>query len=607
MRTPRIILAGLAAVGLSLAAGPVAQANVTYGQVASFGSGQVGGPLGVAVDQTSSDVYVASFFAVHRLNKFNAAGKILSPPSPFGQGVEALSAYFFSGVAVDPVNGHLYAIDGFGQEIQTYDGSNGILLSHFSVAGSANLFGLVTAVQIASGSAGNVYLPNAPNNEVQEFSPQGSVLQAITGSGGEALNEPTGVAVDSTGNVYVADNGNGRIEEFSASGAFDMAIGTGVDQTNGGSVCTAASGDTCGPGSDGSQAVAVDGAGDIFVGENSGSGFHVVLYSPTGEKLADFGLGTIGTSAVGVIDTLAVAPSGVVYVTDSGNNVVWIYAQQSRPSIVGASALAMTHTTTTLKTTINPNDADTSYRFEYGPSTSYGASVPVPDADIGAGLEGPVTSGQELAGLQPGTTYHYRVVATNALGQTVGADQTFTTLSPAAPVVSTGQASGVAQNAAMLTGTIDTQGSETVYEFDIGVDTGYGTRIFGDAGVEPGARTFTAALQGLMPGATYHYRILATNMFGTTYGADQTFTTASYPSATLAEPESPPLLPAPLLAPVSGTTKGGVTAGAAGESSAHSARHDGAGARGRKPGAHKRRGGRLTARHAHNANKGGSR
>lgn len=605
MRTPTIILAGLAALTLSLAAGPAAQASVTYSRAASFATKEAGGPLGVAVDQASGDVYVANSFSSHeRLDKFTAAGGILAPPSPFGNGATEFSDYWFSGVAVDPVNGHLYTVEGKSHELQTYDGSSGTLLSNFSIAGSANLFGLFTAVQIASDSAGNVYLPNAPNNEVQEFDPEGNVLVTFTGSGGEALKEPTGVAVDRAGDVYVADNGNGRLEEFSPAGAFLMALGTGVDQTTKGDLCTAASGDTCGPGTDGSQAVALDAAGDIFVGENGGSGFHVALYSPAGEKLTDFGLGTIGSSPIGAIDTVAVGPTGLVYVADGGNDLVWIYAQQSRVSIASESSLAVTHTTATLKTTIDTGNADTTYRFEYGTSAAYGASIPVPGADIGAGLEGPVTTGQELSDLQPGTTYHYRVVASNALGQAAGADQTFTTLPSAPPVVATGQAGGVAQNAATLMGTIDTQGFETVYEFDIGVDTSYGTRIFGDAGVESGVHTFAFALQGLKAGETYHYRILATNTFGTTYGVDQTFTTATYPSATLAGPESPPLLPTPLLAPAGGTTKGSgsATASAARGLAAHSARHRKAARRSaRGPDRHGRR---SSGRgHAHSGNR----
>jgi hypothetical protein len=544
MRTPRTILAAtLATLGLSLAAGPAAQANLTYGSIASLGAGEkIFGPVGVAINQASGEVYVGNYIGSEAgggVYAYGPTGNHLAIFDTFGN---FIIDTFVSGVAVDPVNGNIYVVRAEHQAIETYNSSYN-LISEFSVAGSANLFGRDTVVQIASDSAGNVYLPNAPNNEVQKFNPKGEVLQTITGSGAEALKEPTGVAVDSAGNVYVADRGNGRVEEFSAGGAFVMALGAGVDQTTSGSVCTAASGDTCGPGTDGSQAVAVDASGEIFVGENSGSGFHVVLYSPAGEKLSDFGLGTIGVSEFEAINTLAVDPNGWVYVTDGGNQVIWIYARQSKPLLVSESSSAVRQTAATLNAAIAQNHADTTYHFEYGTSIAYGTSTPVPDADVGnGGVGGPVVVGQELEGLQPGTTYHYRVIATNAVGQTVGADQMFTTPPPQPPVVSTGQASGVAQNSATLTGTVDAQGFETVYEFDIGVDTSYGTRIFGDAAVEPGAHTFTATLQGLTAGATYHYRILATNAFGTIYGADQAFTTSPVPAAVLVAPAVAPLV-----------------------------------------------------------------
>ncbi len=66
-----------------------------------------------------------------------------------------------------------------------------------------------------------------------------------------------------------------------------------------------------------------------------------------------------------------------------------------------------------------------------------------------------------------------------------------------------------------------------------------------------GTQTFTISLTGLEPGTTYHYRIAATNAFGTVYGLDETFSTPSYPTAALTAPLAPMLVPAPLAAPTS--------------------------------------------------------
>jgi hypothetical protein len=85
----------------------------------------------------------------------------------------------------------------------------------------------------------------------------------------------------------------------------------------------------------------------------------------------------------------------------------------------------VTGTTATLHAQINPLGTDTTYRFEYGLDTTYsGGSVPVPDADIGSG-SGDVAVTQQLSGLTANTTYHVRVVASNALGSERSGDHTF--------------------------------------------------------------------------------------------------------------------------------------------------------------------------------------
>jgi hypothetical protein len=78
---------------------------------------------------------------------------------------------------------------------------------------------------------------------------------------------------------------------------------------------------------------------------------------------------------------------------------------------------------------VNPMSYVTTYRFEYGTSTAYGKSIPESAAEIERWLTGdePEEVDQAIDELEPETTYHYRIVATNALGSFVGHDQTFTT------------------------------------------------------------------------------------------------------------------------------------------------------------------------------------
>ena len=81
-------------------------------------------------------------------------------------------------------------------------------------------------------------------------------------------------------------------------------------------------------------------------------------------------------------------------------------------------------TTAQLVGGIYPNGLDTQYVWQYGTSTAYGQQTAPVDAGSTAG---PVGASASLSGLTPGTTYHYRLVATNADGTDYGYDYTFTT------------------------------------------------------------------------------------------------------------------------------------------------------------------------------------
>jgi hypothetical protein len=98
------------------------------------------------------------------------------------------------------------------------------------------------------------------------------------------------------------------------------------------------------------------------------------------------------------------------------------------PAAVTGAASAVTRSDATLAGTADPHGTGTSARFEYGPTTAYGSETEA--TDVGSG-RAPVDVTESLAGLTPGTTYHYRLVATNAAGTTNGADRTLTTTKPA--------------------------------------------------------------------------------------------------------------------------------------------------------------------------------
>ncbi len=95
------------------------------------------------------------------------------------------------------------------------------------------------------------------------------------------------------------------------------------------------------------------------------------------------------------------------------------------PSVDSTSSTGVDSRNATLTARINPNLSSTTYHFEYGVDAGYGSRT-AESAPIGAGA-GDEGASAQLSGLAPGTTYHFRVVATNGIGKTNGKDQTFTT------------------------------------------------------------------------------------------------------------------------------------------------------------------------------------
>ena len=111
----------------------------------------------------------------------------------------------------------------------------------------------------------------------------------------------------------------------------------------------------------------------------------------------------------------------------------------SPPAAVTLAATGVLETSVSLNGTVNPNGSTSTVSFEYGLTTSYGTTIAATPATV----SGTTTTAVRATpyALSSGTTYHYRVVATNSNGTGRGAALTFTTNSP--PVFS-GYAAGTA-------------------------------------------------------------------------------------------------------------------------------------------------------------------
>jgi hypothetical protein len=203
------------------------------------------------------------------------------------------------------------------------------------------------------------------------------------------------------------------------------------------------------------------------------------------------------------------------------------------PTATTGAAREVTDTTAAVAGWINPSGQATRYAFQYGAFTPYASETAVQDGGSGNAMTAVAT---ELTGLQPGTTYHFRLLATNASGTSVGSDLTFRTGGIAPPpgtslIATTGLVTNIDAHDASLNGTIEpsgpTVGSTVNYYFQLGTQF-YELETLGQALRSSSATVpVSARLIGLQSDHLYHYRLVAMGESGvTSAGADRTFSTA---------------------------------------------------------------------------------
>jgi NHL repeat len=230
------------------------------------------------------------------------------------------------------------------------------------------------------------------------------------------------------------------------------------------------------------------------------------------------------------------------------------------PRIVGApSASFVTASSAVLFGELNPENTTTTYTFQYAkacaPETACPGIAQTPGmaetASQTASAYGNIGATFEARGLQPQTTYRYRLIATNqpgeaALNETGGntlPEGTFTTGGAAVPQATSGTASAVAATSATISGSVDPDGLAATYSFEVGVyegaNTRYGVVFSGPAGTASTPTEETYGLTGLEPGTEYAYRIAIHSGYidngeNTLQGAPVLFTTAGIPSVLFA-------------------------------------------------------------------------
>ncbi len=532
-----------------------------YALPSSFGSegpgaGQISGePAGVAVEQESGDVFISDRNN-SRIDEFGPEGEFIRA---WGWGVA----------------------DGTTAALQTcttscfagLSGSGAGQFGQFSIEGIAvdNSLGL---------SHGDVYVVNAVNRRVEKFGPEGEFIlmlggevnaatkgnvclageecqKGVPGSGPGEFEGLGGrsIAVDNSGTVYVGDQD--RVQLFNGAGELQSAItlpgvenrveNLAVDSTGdlyvkGSELAGVRKYDNSGTevgsprdeeGQPDASAITIGPANELFVNDRREGVHHIFTFNAEGEQLASFDAG--GDAADGHRGIAYSTHTEALYVLNEGK-VRIVTPPPPGPLVVQGSqeATELTPTSASLRATINPEGPEaTKYHFEYGTTAAYGLSTP--EAELAAEpFEDHAASGQ-IEELEPRTTYHFRVVATNGVQTVDGPDQTFTTLPPVS--VDSISVTAVSATSARLQAELNPHGEATEYRFEYGVSAAYGSSVpvpDGSAGSGLVNVTVSNLIQGLLPSTTYHYRLIAHNQLGTTVTTDQSFSTQG-PSSQLAD------------------------------------------------------------------------
>jgi DNA-binding beta-propeller fold protein YncE len=522
-------LATLCTMAGGLFAGAPAHAEISHDYLSRLAeapspapvSGPFGYPWGLTI--ASGNVYVADTER-DTVDEFNASGGFVS---------QLVGAGVFEGgrsVAVNQATGEVYVADTSRGVIDVFS-SSGEFLAQWNgedtPSGSFG-FGYVyvasdNSTSLSDPAAGDVYVTDVSHDVVDVFKPEPAGKEKyatqLTGTTSGNFGQSLNVAVDqATGNVLVVDEGAHLVDLFKP-----LTLGTYE-------YLQALSGTPAGSFGEIGGVAADATSGDIYVTDTSTRA--VDEFDSSGAYLGHI-TGTPG-GAFSEPHGVAVGPNQDVYVAESGAKVVDIFGPNRLvPDVTTGSTANLNATEATLNGTVNPDGvALTACQFEYGTSTSYGHAVSCAETpgQIGAGTE-PVPVSVAITGLQPDTTYHYRLAATNANGTNSGQDQELTT---AGPGVHGESADNLMPTSVTLHAQIDPHGADTTYYFQYGTDASYGNDVPAPPGTDIGSgegdQGVSEGVQNLQPHTVYHYRVVAVNAQATSYGADQTVTTTLVPA-----------------------------------------------------------------------------
>lgn len=253
-----------------------------------------------------------------------------------------------------------------------------------------------------------------------------------------------------------------------------------------------------------------------------------------------------GSLAAGASDTLTVSINGTGLNAGVSNATITISdaAASNSPQTVavtftitsGATAPTVTtepvstfsYTTATVdgEVTSSGGASVTERGVVYGTSANPLTSGPKVTAGSGVG-----TFSANLTGLSDNTLYYVRAYAINSEGTSYGNQETFTTLQQLAPTVTTDPVSAIGVSTATLNGAVSSDGGAAISQRGFVINTtGTPTTADDKAIVSGTTGAMSATLTGLSAGQLYYVRAYAINSKGTSYGVEESFTTACFTS-----------------------------------------------------------------------------
>ncbi len=493
-----------------------------------FASNFGGGYDYLAVDNSggaaNGDIYVASTNGL--LQRFDGSGN----PDGFSASAGYISGNKITGtpggsfgnpwnVATDP-SGNVYVLDQSHRAVDEFD-SSGTFVRAFDGSGAPVSFSSNLSGVAVDPTNGNLLVADAGNSVVDEFDSGGVYLDQLTGTGPSEADPfgslPGGLAVSSAGYVYVVDGGAHAVDIFTPNAILPkVTYGAVTNQSQTGGTLNAS--------------VDLNGGPEVTsclfqYGTTTEYGSSVACSPPT-----PYSGNTSVSATLSGLTTETAYHYRLVLVTANGtkNSADQTYKPHAVAGLTTQPATSVLRNTATLNASFNGDGEETHYYFEWGTSPSYGNTTATPPGTDAGSPSGPQSLLFDLSGLTVETTYHYRIVASNAAGTSYGADQSFKTLA-AVENLSTEPPTNVTASTATLNASYTGIGEDVHYYFEFGPDTEYGNRTAAppgtDNGSPSGAQGLSFDISALGINTTYHYRVIATDAAGTTFGSDQTFTT----------------------------------------------------------------------------------